>query len=301
MTGELMGLSVAALGLWYWLARRKGLPGVLIACAGLAWSAFAVKVVVPAIRGGESSFYGLYESIGGSPEGIVRTVFTDPGAIVRALTETNDVEYILWLAAPVAGMFLLAPGLAAVALPQLLANGLADPSAPVDSRAHYVAAIIPFLLAATVLGIARIPRTGRVRAAAVVLVLSAVVSILAGPWPGTPAPGVHTSRESRSAGRNETLGLAVALVPRDAAVSATNVLGSHLSARRYFFQVPVLRRADWIVVDMEDDTQAVIPIAGYRGASVLLRGFVKKIGASPEWRRVLDRDGIVVFRKVSKS
>ena len=49
-----------------------------------------------------------------------------------------------------------------------------------------------------------------------------------------------------------TLDRAVALVPEDAPVSATNRVGSHLSARRYIYSVPVVRRAEWIVLEMTD-------------------------------------------------
>ena len=84
-TGELMGLPLAALGLWYWLARGHRRAGVAIAACGFAWSALAVKVIVPAFHGEESYFYGFYGTVGGSPEGVLRTLFTDPGTIVSAL------------------------------------------------------------------------------------------------------------------------------------------------------------------------------------------------------------------------
>ena len=42
---------------------------------------------------------------------------------------------------------------------------------------------------------------------------------------------------------------ALRLIPGDAAVSATNSLGAHLSARRRIFSFPVLEDADWVAVD----------------------------------------------------
>ena len=48
------------------------------------------------------------------------------------------------------------PALAVVALPQLLADLLSDFRSMSDPRYHSVAAVIPFLIAATVFGIARI-------------------------------------------------------------------------------------------------------------------------------------------------
>ena len=71
-TGELMALTVAALGLWYALARGRRRAGAVIAGAGLVWTAVALAVVVPAFLGGESLFYGDYE----------RSVARRPGSFV---------------------------------------------------------------------------------------------------------------------------------------------------------------------------------------------------------------------------
>ena len=52
-----------------------------------------------------------------------------------------------------------------------------------------------------------------------------------------------------TARRADALRSAVELVPGGAAVSATNLAGSHLSARRYVYSAPVLGRAEWVVLD----------------------------------------------------
>ena len=119
MTGELMALPIAALGIWYALARGRRPVGAVIAIAGVTWSAIALRVVVPAFLDDSSPFYGAYGEVGGSPEGIVRTALTDPLAILSATTRAGDFLYLFLLAAPVAGAFLLAPGLAAVAIRNL--------------------------------------------------------------------------------------------------------------------------------------------------------------------------------------
>ena len=67
--GRAHGLTVAALGLWYALARGRRRAGAVVAGAGLVWTVVALAVVVPAFYGGESPFYGDYEKVGGSPAG----------------------------------------------------------------------------------------------------------------------------------------------------------------------------------------------------------------------------------------
>ncbi len=171
-TGELMGVVVAALGVWYAVARRRRRAGIAIAAAGVGWTFVALYAIVPRFSGGESAFYGFYEDVGGSPWGIVRTTLTDPVAILSAVGQGRDLLYVFLLGAPVAFAFLLAPGLAAVALPQLAANHLADLSSATDPHAHYVAGILPFFFAAIAVGLGRLSPTGRVRGAILVLTLS---------------------------------------------------------------------------------------------------------------------------------
>lgn len=296
-TGELMGLVVAALGVWYAVARRRRRAGIVIAGAGAGWTFFALYAIVPQFSGGESAFYGFYEEVGGSPGGIVRTAFTDPVAILSAIGQGRDFLYLFLLGAPVAFAFLLAPGLAAVALPQLAANHLADLSSATDPHAHYVAGILPFFFAAIAIGLGRLSPTGRVRGAILVLTLSLAATIMVGPWPRALAGSPSFYRLDTPSSHIAAVGGAVALVPEDAAVSSTNRAGSHLSARRYLYSVPVLGRAEWIVLDSSDSW---IPReAGGNENPEVLRAFQGRLETNPGWRRVYAVDGVFVFHRVS--
>ena len=79
ITGELIGLTVAGLGLWYAIRYRRFRVGGAIALVGTAWTVVAVAVIVPAFSEGEASrYYDRFESVGGSPTGLLKTLFTDP-------------------------------------------------------------------------------------------------------------------------------------------------------------------------------------------------------------------------------
>ena len=295
-TGELMGLSVAALGIWFAFARGRRVAGAAIAVAGAAWAFVAVFFIVPAFSGESSQFYGFYDHVGGSPEGLVRTVFTDPGAIVSALFESHDLVYLLWLTVPLCGLFLLAPGLAAVALPQLLVNMLSDFRSMTDPRYHSLAAVIPFLIAATVLGVSRLPASRRGRAAAAVLVVSGILALVVGPWPRAIGLKPLGGRTTLTAEHVAALSDAIALVPDDAAVTASNPAGAHLSARRYIYSVPLLERAEWVVVDL-DDPWVVRPDSPILNRHPeIVRAFAKRLERDPDWRKVFERDRVLVFR-----
>ncbi len=113
---------------------------------------------------------GATQSVGGSPWGIAKSVFTDPAAIVSALGSGADVVVSpLARGSAAAGVFLLSPALAAARFRRSSSNGLSDWPTTTDPRHHYIAGVVPFLLAASVLGLARLPRTRRVPRAVAIL------------------------------------------------------------------------------------------------------------------------------------
>ena len=84
---------------------------------------------------------------------------------------------------------------------------------------------------------------------------------------------------------------ALALIPQDAPVSATNSLGAHLSARRRIFSFPVLEEAVWVAVDERRLTylDSLRPDRAREPLAALER--------DPRFRRVFAEDGVLVFRR----
>jgi uncharacterized membrane protein len=286
MTKEELPLVVAGLGVWYALARGHRLAGAGIAVAGTALTAFYLTVVMPHYRGGDApAFYDRYDAVGGSPGGIVKTLFTDPVVLLQAVTEGRDLTYLLQLTLPLAGLFLAAPLLLIPALPELAANLLSETATQTSIEFHYTAPIIPFLVAGTVLGAARVPHL-----APVALAASLVGAVVLGPlWAGELVPD-RMSAHDRVAAR------AVGLVPPSAQVSSTNGLGAHLSERRRVFSFPVIRDSEWIAVDLRRASYLDRRSAPSTAAIPLAR-----LVASGDWETVLDEDGIFVLRRRAAS
>jgi uncharacterized membrane protein len=298
-TGELMGLPIAGLGIWFAFARGRRAAGAVIALAGLAWTFVAVYVIVPAFADGDSIFFGFYDHVGGSPQGVIKMLFSDPGAVLGALFESHDIVYLIWLGLPLLFLFVLSPGLALVALPQLLANGLSDFRSMTDPRYHSVAAVIPFLIAATVFGVARIGAPRRVLAASGILVCSAILALVIGPWSRAVGATPLGGRPSVPAERVEALNAAVGAVPDDAAVTASNTAGAHLSARRYINSVPNLGRATWVVVDLGDPWTVSPDSPILTRHPEIVRAFAARLEQDPAWSKVFEREGVLVFRRLS--
>ena len=81
--------------------------------------------------------------MGGSPAGIVRGAFEHPLRLVEELTEHRDLTYLLDLLAPLGGLSLLSPLLAATALPEIALNLLSDTPTQTSIHFHYTAGAIP--------------------------------------------------------------------------------------------------------------------------------------------------------------
>ena len=206
-------------------------------------------IIVPAFSGEASMFYDLYTGVGSSPQGVLRTLVHDPGTVVSALFGADDVQYLV-LIIPTAGLCLLSPGLLLVATPQLVANGLSSECSATDPRLHLVSVIVPFVIAATVLGIRRLPPQAQGAGAVTVLALCAGISF--GSW--TMARFEHNRwvGGKPSAAHLAAVREAIALVPNDAPVSTTNRAGAYLSGRRVIYSAPIVRDSSWVLLDLDD-------------------------------------------------
>jgi uncharacterized membrane protein len=290
--GELMGMPLLGLGLWHAVSTRRWRAGALIATAGTAWTALCLWVVIPAFGGESSPFYGHFEAVGGSPHGIAETAISHPGVVGAELATFNDIAYLVLLALPLLGLFLAAPLLTVAAVPQLAVNMLSGAPTMTSVREHYVAAVIPFLVAATVIGIAKFAPRRQVMLSSLVLEASLLLTVAFAPWPGLAVPEVPFGlRAHQAPAHREAARAAVSLIPGDAAVAATGAAGAHLSERRYFYS-ELRPRVQWVLIDRRDRLVSYFLPKPLAAAEPTLR-------ESPEWRLVFERDDVVVYQRRS--
>jgi uncharacterized membrane protein len=293
LTREEIPLVVAGLGIWYAIGRRRWLAGGAIAAAGLAVTVIAVQIVIPHFNHGSgSSFYGRYDAVGGSAAGIVRKAFTDPGRLLSVAFDHRGAHYLLDLLLPLAGLALLAPLLLIALVPELALNLLSSVDAQSSIHFHYTAGEIPILFAAAAVGARRLGRwTGAAATAAVVAALAG--NYLLGPipfWRFLPggqtlqASDAQISRHDRIAARE------LRLIPGDAAVSATNSLGAHLSERKRIYSFPYVRAAEWVIVDEQKPS-----LGDHNDKGGLPR--IEALRHDPRFRLVSSADGVLIFRR----
>jgi uncharacterized membrane protein len=298
LTKEEIPLVIAGMGLWYALSRRRIAVGVGIAVVGAALTAISIGLVLPHFNHGASSqFYDRYGALGSSPGDILKTLVTHPLRSLETAFGRAGTHYLMHLGIPLLFVFLGAPLVLLAALPELGLNMLSATHTQASIHHHYTAGLIPPLLVASVLGVKRLTR-GREGARPGVALGAVAVMMAANYWLGAipvwhslpggqsfEASASHVSAHDRIAER------ALRLIPDGDVVSATNSLGSHLSARRRILSFPYVQDARWIAAD---ETQ---PGYADRWDPLATAKDLAQLRRSPRWQLVFSEDGVLVFRR----
>jgi uncharacterized membrane protein len=253
--------------------------------------------VIPAAGDGESDFYGRYEAVGGSPAGVLETAVTDPGRILSTAFDERGVGYVAELLLPLAGFCLLAPAALLVAVPELAVNLLSSTRTQTSIHFHYTAGLVPGLVAASVLGAARLASTRPSLATplGVVAVVAALVAnyrLGAIPlWQHVPGGESLRADSYEMTEHDRVATRALRVIPADEPVSATNTLGAHLSERRRVLSFPLVAGARWVAVDERRPSLADrLDPPGAQARIAAAR-------TDRAWRVVFEEDGILVLRR----
>jgi uncharacterized membrane protein len=302
LTKEEIPLVIAGMGVWYAVSRKQWRVGGVIAVLGVCLTAISIEVVLPHFNAGASSrFYERYGALGHSPGGILATLFTDPGKLASTAFDREGVHYLVDLLLPLVLLFTAAPLVLVAALPELGLNLLSATHTQSSIHHHYTAGLIPPLIVATVLGAARLTRTRpflRLPLAMTLIVAMVVANYVLGAvpvWRDMPGGQTYQAYAARVATHDRITDRALRLIPDDAVVSATNSLGSHLSGRRRFLSFPYVRDAEWIAAD---ETQ---PGYADRWDPPATAAALARLRRNPSWRLVFSDDGVLVFKRRTRS
>lgn len=143
---EVLGLTVAAMGLWLLLKNRRRY-GVALTAVGLAWFVFASQWVIPTFSGDQMQALGRYSYLGNSATEIVLRLVREPTLVLVRLVQPESLLYLVALLVPVAVALRWRLILSALpALPMLGLNLLSSLPLQRDLRFQYQLPIFPFLL-----------------------------------------------------------------------------------------------------------------------------------------------------------
>jgi uncharacterized membrane protein len=315
-------LLVAMMGLYAVWPLKRPKWGIPIFLAGTAYFLFVMKVLIPAFNpdGDTSELVGVrYEAFGGSITGVLRTALTDPFFMLGYALSGARLQYILQLLGLAGGFAVFSPLVLAIPLPELAINVLSQRPQMVSIRYHYSAPIIPFVYLATAAGLYNVlrfalwlrarnrfpgPRMRRLISrellvervpllvALFILLMNVQMNYEIGPLPWFHSPENHSSVIDPPAPEHlEALDGAVARIPPEASVSASNWIGPHLAHRDYLYLFPLIKDADYVVVDERKpgyDT-FVEPVVALQS--------VRNLREDDSYELIYSENGVLVFER----
>ena len=268
---EEIGLLVGMLGIYAFFALHRRRLGILTALLGFGWSLFAVLGIQAAFAGG-NIHWGRFDYLGATTTEKASALLTRPDLLIGQLQKTPVLRYFFQLLLPVGFTALLAPEVFFLALPSLAINLLADFSPMHEAtRLIYVAPVLPFVMLASVMGVARAaewsvqwargegrgavesPRASAQSASAAFYSVSAIVvlsGVLASQWLYGYLPGMPNYLPLAVTDHHRAAQAIIDQIPSDAKVSAHDRLNPHVSGRSTVYIFPRIDDADTVFLDV---------------------------------------------------
>lgn len=243
MVKEDASLVVVPLGVWVALKRNVRI-GLATIVGSLAFMAVAMLVVMRSLIGVPTR-NGWRVPFGG-PAGFIKTVFTDPLAVLSHYRSDGRPWYLWQMTFPVAWVFLRAPSVALISTAVLAANMLSTFWYQYQIEYHYALVAVPALVMGTVWAISKVGERWRS-----LLVLVVLCASLWSAWAWGAVPFSRNvpyswppSHPVAVAGRE-----IIEVVPDDAVVAAQHSLTAHLADRREIYMFPTPFSAELYGVD----------------------------------------------------
>lgn len=293
---EEVALTVAAIGLYLWLADERKRLGIALLVAGAAYFVIVVGFVMPGL-GGKPQIYrfsGFMAPGSSGFSGVLLTLITNPFfALYYVASSPDRLLYIGQILLPVLFLPLAAPVKTwLMALPALAIPLLSSTPAYYQLGNHYPAHLLPFVYFLTVLALARLKQRppGELRPWVAGLIVAALASAYAFS-PISPARGELLPQRTA---HMDALDRVIAQAPADASVSALSDLVPHLSNRRDVYLYPTINGAEYILFDA--DTRANYwPYEGLKARSKAV-GDLLPLLVEGKYGLVAEEDGVLLLK-----
>lgn len=279
-TKEEIAAAAGGLGVWYAFRRGRRKVGGAILLTGVAWAIVNILVIIPHYApNGQLPFANRYSDVGSTPTGMLRVAVTDPSAFVHETATWHKLGFLAFVFLPFVGLWALEPLMLVGAAPDLVINLLSSKPEQTTIFYHYTSGIIPFIVAASVLGTGRLRR--RRFAGPLLLAVTLCLAIV------SPITWTIQRLHDIPKGQVTAIRFALALVPDRVPVSASQTVGAYLSTRSSVALFPIVGRSDWVIVG---------PISGLDDEAAF-KSRLTSLKENPRWRTVYESSGVAVFER----
>ncbi len=256
-------------------------PALILTVVSMVYLYVATRVIMPHYNGLDGPTYLYrYSQFGASLREMAQTALNEPQRYWNWLRQPDSTAYLTGLLATGGLVAVAAPEILAIILPMIALNSLANTGWPSSGGAHYSVVLVPFLVFAAAVGLARLGRWSTAAAnrwgqrstsetpphshpppafpaskwlvrgpVALFIILALAIALWFQIEQGV-AP--FSKRWSWNApNTHHRLGANILdMVPAEAPVSAQSTLYPHLSHRQQIYQFPTIADAEYIVLDV---------------------------------------------------
>ncbi len=241
-TKEEVALTTFLLGFYVYFKFNKKL-GIFTSLFSLLWLALVVKVFVPFFNGYGYLYSGhLLQNFGSTPSEIFFNLI-NPQKLIPVLFNSVNGKFMLELFAPVGFLSLLNPATLILAA-SLWMNLITSWSYSHNIYYHHVIPIMPFVFISLIIGISRFKKNRLISYSllALLLIPAMLSNYYIAPYDSSIKNYAQIMDKLRNFGmpseREQALNEMMAIIPKDASVSASYEIVPHLTHRNKIYDFP---------------------------------------------------------------
>ncbi|TSD99699.1 DUF2079 domain-containing protein [Skermania sp. ID1734] len=250
---EDLGLTVFAIGAfvaWFTTGRTRWW-GVVAACWGVAWTALAVTVIIPALS--PNGTYGQASKLGSGGVGSALD------SAWHGLLSGDDRGSTVFLLLLITGFVALRSPLIVLALPTLGWRFISNNSNFWGPDYHYSAVLMPIMFAALIDALVRGRDSGRIGAGARKAVLAVVFVVAVAGLPVLPLSRLMYAQTWRADPQRSAITQLTQQIPPGSTIAASNNIAPQLVSNYSVTIFPQLPQdhvtPDWIMVNLSNPSR----------------------------------------------
>lgn len=249
ITKENVFLVAAIFGAFIFFRNSRRL-GIMLFTVSLLIFLLLTGYAIPNARGTEHFALSYYQYLGDSPFQILQNLIVNPRLILTQIFSFSTLNYVHELLIPSGYLSLVSPLYFIFAAPEL---GIYVLSSNENLRMHYYhygALIVPFVYISLIYSVLWLSKRLRIPNLKKFLAYYILFAALVSCYMYSPLPGMREADNRIYTTKNiYTINRHLALIPKEASVSASNNIGAHLSQREKVYVAPRgMNAADYIVL-----------------------------------------------------
>ena len=281
------------IGAYLLIIKKDRKSGFIVSTLSLLWGIMVFKIIpIIFLKNSLQQLTSLptYSHLGSNFTEIAWNLITNPLLIINNVLIPAKLITLLELFSSVLFLPLLSPGILFIAAPPILVQILSNYHWQYRLTTYYSASIIPFIFTGAVFGISYIKNKygKKISIALILSVIIFLISVFDGRfWKVLKSKYIVVTNHHTYFKEIKNM------IPDEASVSAQGNLFPHLSHRKVIYDFPVVKDAEYVVLD-EKGNKFPLNDEAYKEK-------VDEILKSNEYEVIIDYEGYLLIRRISKA